>query len=152
MSARAAHAVSKPVPPRCNLMPRADIEQRVRYFVVVMGFVAVVAALVGIKAAQISSLIGMGKQMQKAGPPPETVATFVAQRQTWEGTLSAVGSVTAARGVAVSNDAPGIVSRILFDSGATVREGQVLVELDTGVERAQLASAQARQDLAHLTA
>jgi len=133
-------------------MPRADIVQRVRYFVVVMGFVAVVAALVGIKAAQISSLIGMGKQMQKAGPPPETVATFVAERQTWEGTLSAVGSVTAARGVAVSNDAPGIVSRILFDSGATVREGQVLVELDTGVERAQLASAQARQDLAHLTA
>src|SRR5260221_5371742 len=128
MSARAAHAVSKPVPPRCNLMPRADIVQRVRYFVVVMGFVAVVAALVGIKAAQISSLIGMGKQMQKAGPPPETVATFVAERQTWAGTLSAVGGGTAARGVAVSHHAPGNVSRTFFDSGPPLREVRVLVD------------------------
>jgi membrane fusion protein (multidrug efflux system) len=132
-------------------MPRSDIAKRVRYVTVVLGLVAVVAALAGIKAAQISMLIGMGKQAQKSGPPPEAVATFVAERQTWEGMISAVGSVTAAKGVAVSNEVPGIVSRILFDSGATVKEGQILVELDTSVERAQLASARARQDLAQET-
>ena len=132
-------------------MPRSDIAKRVRYVTVVLGLVAVVAALAGIKAAQISMLIGMGKQAQKSGPPPEAVATFVAERQTWEAMISAVGSVTAAKGVAVSNEVPGIVSRILFDSGATVKEGQILVELDTSVERAQLASARARQDLAQET-
>jgi membrane fusion protein (multidrug efflux system) len=54
----------------------------------------------------------------------------------------------AERGVAVSNDAPGIVTRIRFDSGDAVRPGQVLVELDTSVERAQLASADSRRALA----
>jgi membrane fusion protein (multidrug efflux system) len=53
-----------------------------------------------------------------------------------------------AKGVSVSADAAGIVTKIHFDSGATVRQGQVLVELDTSVERAQLASIRARRDLA----
>jgi membrane fusion protein (multidrug efflux system) len=44
------------------------------------------------------------------------------------------------------------VSRILFESGATAKEGQVLVELDTSVERAQLATARARLELARVTA
>jgi membrane fusion protein (multidrug efflux system) len=52
----------------------------------------------------------------------------------------------------VSNEVPGIVSRISFESGVTVREGQVLVELDTSVERAQLATARARLELARVTA
>ncbi|MGH7270973.1 MAG: biotin/lipoyl-binding protein, partial [Polyangiaceae bacterium] len=115
-----------------------------RYIATFLGLFALIAALVGVKYSQISSLIHMGKAMQKAGPPPEAVSTAIAQTQDWEGTLSAVGSVAAARGVVVSNDAPGIVARIFFESGATVKEGQILVELDTSVERAQLASAQAR--------
>ncbi len=122
-----------------------------RIVLAIFGLLAIVAALAGVKVAQISTLIGMGKQAAKAGPPPESVATYLSQKQTWEGTLSAVGSITAAKGVAVSNDAPGIVSRILFDSGATVRDGQILVELDTSVERAQLASAKARMGLAKVT-
>jgi len=122
----------------------------VRYLIPILGLFALVAALVGIKFNQISMLMNFGKEMAKAGPPPETVGTAVAQTQVWEGTLSAVGSIAAARGVVVSNDAPGIVSHILFDSGAVVQQGQTLVELDTSVERAQLASSRARMDLATL--
>jgi membrane fusion protein (multidrug efflux system) len=90
--------------------------------------------------------------MQKAGPPPEVVSTSVAVSQAWGGSLTAVGSITAAKGVSISNDAPGVVSRISFESGAQVKQGQVLVELDSSVERAQLASAIARKELAALTA
>jgi membrane fusion protein, multidrug efflux system len=50
--------------------------------------------------------------------------------------------------VAVSNEIAGTVSKIRFESGQIAREGQVLVELDAAVERAQLASADARRDLA----
>jgi membrane fusion protein (multidrug efflux system) len=125
---------------------------RVRYVLIVLGLLALIAVLAGVKFAQISTLIGMGKAMQKAGPPPEVVSTSVSQRKEWEADISAVGSIAAAKGVAVSNDAPGIVSRIFFESGASVKAGQVLVELDTSVERAQLASAKARMDLASLTA
>ncbi len=120
------------------------------YVLVALGLVVLVGALAGVKATQIGSLIKAGEAMEKAGPPPEAVATAVAQEQTWEGALSAVGTVSATKGVTVSNDAPGVVSAIHFESGAVVRAGQVLAELDSGVERAQLASAKARRELALL--
>lgn len=123
-----------------------------RYVIVIVGLIALIGGLVAIKGSQIGMLIGMGEAMQKAGPPPEVVATAVAQKQTWESTLGAVGSVVTAKGVAVSNDAPGVVVRLHFDSGDTVKQGAVLVELDTSVERAQLASLRARRDLAELSA
>jgi len=123
----------------------------VRYVLVLLGLLAVVGVLAGIKAKQIGSLIAMGKEMEKAGAPPTTVGSAVAQEQAWEGSINAVGSVVAAKGVAVSTDAAGVVSRILFESGANVRQGQVLVELDASVERAQLASARARRELAEST-
>jgi membrane fusion protein (multidrug efflux system) len=126
--------------------------KHVRYLLPVLGLLALIAALVGLKFQQIATLIHFGKMAQAAGPPPESVSTATSREDTWEGTLSAVGSVTAAKGVAVSNDAPGIVSRILFESGQMARAGQVLVELDTSVERAQLASSKAKMDLAGLTA
>jgi multidrug resistance efflux pump len=48
----------------------------------------------------------------------------------------------------VSADLSGTVDRVAFDSGKAVRRGDVLVELDTRQERAQLAAAEAQSDLA----
>jgi membrane fusion protein, multidrug efflux system len=125
--------------------------RRLRYLLVIVGLLVIVAALGGIKFAQISALIGMGKQMEKAGPPPETVGSDRAVAQDWENTISAVGTLVGAESVAVSNDAPGVVRRILFKSGDRVKRGQVLVELDASTERAELASAAARRDNAAST-
>jgi membrane fusion protein (multidrug efflux system) len=122
-----------------------------RYVIVILGLVVVIGGLVAVKGSQIGMLIGMGEAMKKAGPPPEVVSTALAQKQTWEDTLSAVASVVSAKGVAVANDAPGIVSRLHFESGDTVKKGEILVELDTSVERAQLASLKARRDLAQIS-
>ena len=121
-----------------------------RYVLVVVGLLVLIGSLAAVKAAQISKLIGMGKAMQAAGPPPETVNTQASEKQTWESTLTATGTVVSARGVAVSNDAAGLVSKLYFDSGKTVKQGELLVELDTSVERAQLASIRARRDLAEI--
>jgi membrane fusion protein (multidrug efflux system) len=123
-----------------------------RYVIVILGLVVVIGTLVAIKGSQIAMLMGMGEQMKKAGPPPEVVSTAPAKKQTWEMTLSAVANVVSAKGVEVSNDAPGIVSRLHFDSGDTVKEGDILVELDTSVERAQLTSLRARRALAETSA
>lgn len=119
-----------------------------RYVVVALGILGLLGVLAGVKAAQIGKLMAMGKAFQAAGPPPESVNTAIVGEQTWEATLSSVASVVSAKGVSVSADAAGIVTKLHFDSGATVRQGQVLVELDTSVERAQLASIRARRDLA----
>lgn len=119
-----------------------------RYVIAFLALAAIVGGLGGIKYKQISQLIHAGEVMKKAGPPPEAVGSAVAREETWEGTISAVGSVTAVRGVALSNEVSGVVTAIRFESGQRVKAGQVLVELDTSVERAQLASAEARKELA----
>src|SRR4030095_7390353 len=82
--------------------------------------------------------------------PPEAVTTIVAKSETWPATLNVIGTAAAVQGVTVSADLPGIVSRIAFESGASVQEGDVLVQLDTKQERAQLAAVEATRDLARL--
>src|SRR5205823_12196563 len=83
-------------------------------------------------------------------PPPKAVTTIITKQETWPATLSAIGSMAPVKGVTVSADLPGTVDKIAFDSGKPVHAGEVLVELDTRQERAQLASAEAQRDLARL--
>jgi membrane fusion protein (multidrug efflux system) len=119
-----------------------------RYVPVVVGLLVVVGTLGGLKCAQISTIKTAGAKAQKAGPPPEAVNTAIAKEESWDKTLDTVGSVATAEGVSVANEEAGIVARIDFQSGAMVKERDVLVELDTRVERGQLASARAKKDLA----
>jgi membrane fusion protein (multidrug efflux system) len=123
-------------------------QNAMRYVVTIIGLILALGTLAGLKGAQISKLIQFGQAMQAQGPPPEAVSTAVASEQVWQRSLGAVGSVVSAKGVDVSNDAPGVVSRIAFESGDVVKPGQVLVELDAAVERAQLGSIRARTKLA----
>ena len=118
-----------------------------RYLITIAALVLTIGILAGIKGAQIKQLIGFGEQMQKLGPPPEAVNAAPVERQKWERTLEAVATVVSSKGVTVSNDAPGVVSRLTFDSGKSVKAGQPLVELDASVERAQLESLRARLQL-----
>ena len=83
-------------------------------------------------------------------PPPETISTFVAREEQWQGTLSAIGSVTAAQGVNVTSELPGLIREITFESGSVVKQGDMLVRLDTSSEEAQLRSVEAQLELAKL--
>ena len=83
-------------------------------------------------------------------PAPEAVTSVVARREQWPATMSVIGTMEAVHGVTVSADLPGSVARINFDSGQSVRAGDVLVELDTRQERAQLAALEAQRDLARI--
>ena len=86
----------------------------------------------------------------KFTPPPEAVTSTVAQRVNWPSTTTVVGSAVAVHGVTVSADLPGTVDKILFESGSAVHQGDILAELDTRQERAQLADAAAQRDLAKI--
>jgi len=114
-----------------------------------MVMLAAVAAVVGglgfVKFRQVEAAIAQGASFQ---PPPTAVTTVVAQRETWPSTLGVIGTAAAIQGVTVSADLPGTVDKIHFESGQWVHEGDVLVELDTRQERAQLASLEAQRDLA----
>ena len=108
----------------------------------------IVAGLGFVKFQQVQTAIAEGAAFQ---PPPEAVTTVVAQREEWPLTLSAIGTTAAVQGVTVSADLPGMVERVLFDSGRAVRAGDVLAVLDTRQEQAQLAAIEARRELARLT-
>jgi len=109
----------------------------------------VMAALLGglglVKYKQVEAAIAQGASFQM---PATAVTTVVAQRETWPSTLNVIGTAAAIQGVTVSADLPGTIDKIHFESGQWVHEGDVLVELDTRQERAQLASLEAQRDLA----
>jgi membrane fusion protein (multidrug efflux system) len=106
-----------------------------------------IASLGFVKFRQIKTAMAQGSSFQ---PPPEAVTTVVAKQETWPGTLNVIGTALAVQGVTVSADLPGTVDRIGFDSGKSVNAGDVLVELDTRQERAQLAAMEAQRDLARI--
>jgi membrane fusion protein (multidrug efflux system) len=107
-----------------------------------------VASLGFVKFKQIQTAMAQGASFQ---PPPEAVTTIVVKEELWPTTLRAIGTTAAVRGVTVSADLPGTVDRILFESGQSVRAGDVLAVLDTRQEQARLAALEAQRDLAHLT-
>jgi membrane fusion protein (multidrug efflux system) len=110
--------------------------------------VLVLGGLGFVKFRQIKTAIAMGASFQ---PPPTAVTTTIAKQETWPPTLSVIGTVAAIHGVTVSADLPGTVDKIHFESGQWVKEGDVLVELDTRQERAQLAETEAQNELAKIT-
>jgi len=117
-----------------------------------MGLMLLVVGLfiAGIGAYKYMQIQAAIKQGSSRVQPPTTVTTLVAKEEEWAGTLTAIGSVAAVNGVMVSADLSGVVRSIEFESGNRVGRGQVLARLETSTERAQLAQAQASNDLAKL--
>ncbi|MBE0618019.1 MAG: efflux RND transporter periplasmic adaptor subunit [Proteobacteria bacterium] len=116
-----------------------------KMMVAAIGLIAVVGALAGIKALQIRTMLDQGRQ---ATPPPETVTTAAVRTETWESTLTAIGTLEAVQGVTVAAELPGKVVQIAFEAGARVKAGDLLLRQDTTAEEAQLAGAEAALRLA----
>ena len=118
-----------------------------RMIITLGAVVVLIGALAFVKFQQIQAAVAQAASFQ---PPPTAVTTIVAKKENWSSSLKSIGSVIAVQGVTVSADLPGIVGRISFDSGREVREGQVLVQLDTRQEQAQLAAVEAQRNLARI--
>ena len=112
----------------------------------VVMLMGVVAFLGGVKVLQIERMTAQARQ----SPPPEIVTTAVAQKQTWESILTAVGSLQAVQGVTVTAELTGKVVGISFNAGTKVRAGDLLVKQDTSTEEAQLRAAEAEAALAKI--
>ena len=119
--------------------------KRMILMLVVVGLV--VGGLGFVKLKQIQTAVAQGASFQ---PPPVAVTTVVAKQEQWSSSLNVIGTIAAVQGVTVSADLPGTIDKINFESGKWVKEGDVLVELDTRQERAQLAAMEAARDLAHI--
>jgi membrane fusion protein (multidrug efflux system) len=122
-------------------------KSRKQWIVFAVGLVVVLAALVGVKGAQIFTMV---KANEAFTPPPEAVTSAKVEATEWESARAATATLVALQGVTLAAEVPGTVREISFDSGAAVRRGAVLVKLDTSAEEAQLAAATADASLARL--
>ena len=118
-----------------------------KLFIGIVIVLVVGGGLAAVKTMQIKTMLAM--------PMPqtvETIASAIAREEKWPETLPSVGSVSAAQGVIVSPEISGVVSEIAFESGANVRQGDLLVRLSTTSEAAQLHAAEAQVDWADSSA
>ncbi|MBX3598882.1 MAG: efflux RND transporter periplasmic adaptor subunit [Rhizobiaceae bacterium] len=75
--------------------------------------------------------------------PLVTVSTQEVKETSWTPELEALGTVNANQGVNLTVETTGIVKDILFKANEKVQAGQILVQLDDAVERADLEAGRA---------
>ena len=90
----------------------------------------------------------IGEYFASMTQPPTSVEVYKAATQAMPRRLESIGTLTAVHQVIVSPEIAGRVTAIKFESGADVKAGDVLVQLDDATERADLATYQAQARLA----
>ena len=118
-----------------------------RIFLAVLILLLLAGILAGIKALQVRSMIA---QQSSFALPPEVVTTARSRSESWDSTLTAIGSLTAVQGVTVSAEVSGKVTHIAFTPGTRVAAGELLVGQDTSSEEALLNAAETAAALAKL--
>lgn len=108
---------------------------------------AVIFGLALIKTFQIRKAIQEGEHRQM---PPQGVTTYVVTPRSIDRYASAVANLVPVQGAMLSAEEAGKVERINFESGSLVNAGDILAQLDTSVEEAQLKSAEAKSQLAQV--
>lgn len=107
----------------------------------------------------VGGLVGFGlfkrammhKIFSQSAHPPQVVTTQILTTTLWQPSFQTIGSLRALKGAELTTEVAGIVRRVFFKSGESVKAGQLLVELVDDVERAALVSQEASLDLARLT-
>ncbi len=116
-----------------------------KFLLALGGFLALAVILGMVKADQIKEASSVSHT-----PPPSAVTTAEARQDEWHPHLRAIGTLAPVQGVLLTAESEGTVVRIAVENGALVKEGDLLLEIDTAVEQAQLAAARARAELAKL--
>ena len=95
------------------------------------------------------------RMMTALRPPapehPEIVEFASPELTSIRNSTTTVGTILAPRSLQLRTEVVGSVSKLSFASGQVVDDGQILLELDSSVEKAQLAGAQAAMEIAEST-
>ena len=110
------------------------------------------AIMLLIAIALFGSVIGFNLFKQKMiaqymanRPEPEfPVTAMVTKAQDWVPTIEAIGFIEPNQGVTLSTELAGTIDAITFESGKPVKAEQLLLSLDSTVERANLRAPQAK--------
>jgi membrane fusion protein (multidrug efflux system) len=110
-----------------------------RFIIALVLVVIVCGGLIGFNFFRANAIKQFFATMQR---PPVTVSTVTVSPVRWTPGIEAFGTVYAFEGTDVAVQSGGVVKDILFKSNDEIKEGQVLVQIDDSVERADLLAAQ----------
>lgn len=119
-----------------------------RWLVSIVIIFTVIGGLGLTKFNQIQAMIAFGESFPE---PSASVASVYAETIEYTQTSKVIGQLKAPSIIDISNEYPGPITYVGFKPGDIVEKGQVLLRLDTSVEKAKLAAAKARVTLAEST-
>lgn len=102
-------------------------------------------ALAGVSVLFIATSACSDKGQQRTPPMPIPVRVAEATLQDFPVRLKSLGTVTALNSVVVRSRIDGELLNVLFEEGQTVRQGQLLAQIDPRPREADLAEATGRQ-------
>jgi membrane fusion protein (multidrug efflux system) len=114
--------------------------------IMIVAVLVLIGVIAGIKVLMIMKMLSGMKP-----PPPAVVTTAKTSYQEWQPELRAVGTLRAARGADLALEVAGLVGRVNVRSGEDVKSGQLLLELVTTDEVANLHQLEAQAALSQLT-
>jgi len=105
----------------------------------------------GIFAFQLYKASQIKEYIKKNAEQLITVSAEKVTFESWQPQIKATGTLLAVNGSDIVPEVPGIIEKIYFNSGDTVKEGEALLDLNSDVEKAQLASLKAQVEMAKIT-
>ncbi|WP_019001678.1 efflux RND transporter periplasmic adaptor subunit [Succinimonas amylolytica] len=81
-------------------------------------------------------------------PPVNPVSVMKVAKAPWQETISAIGFIEPNQGIDVSSEVSGSITGLYFESGDTVQQGQILVQVNDSVERANYEASRAKAEAA----
>ncbi|PCK05161.1 MAG: efflux transporter periplasmic adaptor subunit [Alteromonadaceae bacterium] len=119
-----------------------------RWSIAVTIVVTSIGCLAFIKFQQVQAAIAFGESFPE---PSATVETLLTQSSNYQPTYQVTGQIRAIQVVALHNQLPGAIEQVNYIAGGYVKQGQLLIALNTSQERAQLQAASASLKLAKST-
>ncbi|WP_299022531.1 efflux RND transporter periplasmic adaptor subunit [uncultured Photobacterium sp.] len=110
-----------------------------------LGMLIIVGLLFG--TLFVNKYFDIQDKMEKYSNMPEPafpVTVLGAKPSNWIPAIEAIGFIEPNQGVTITSEVSGVINKIDFESGSTVKKDQPLVSLDSDVEIANLKSTEAR--------
>ncbi len=107
----------------------------------------VAAVLGGLKYLQVSESIALAKAFPERS---EAVTAFTIRPGEWQQTYRTIGELRATQNLELRTEVDGKISTLGFVGGDSVKKGQLLLQLDSDEEEAQLRATRAQLKLAEL--
>lgn len=119
----------------------------IKWGVTITGCAIVFGALATWKVRDIQTAIAAGEAYPEQS---ETVELTTVETAQFTPTITVMGEIVAPQRLDLRNEIGGEITRVNFESGAMVRKGQLLLQLDIAVEQANLEAAKAKAEVARL--